>query len=123
MRKTRKPVPVTLDFSDLPKKERGARMGDISAVLQTGSDLWTASDETTSVERLSPTGENRYAECESFPLSDYLRLPTTDAEEIDIEGLAYEDHCLWITGSHALKRQKPEDEGDAEQDIESLAEI
>jgi hypothetical protein len=119
----RKPKPVVLDFGDLPKSEREPRLLDISAVVQCGPDLWVASDETTSVERLAPCGGGHFGKCESFALSDFLQLPTTSKEEIDIEGLAFDDQCLWITGSHALKRSRPEDDGDDEQDIEALAEI
>jgi hypothetical protein len=114
---------VTLDFSDLPKKERRKRLGDLSAILQCGDDLWTASDETTSLERLSPTGGETFGNCESFCLSRLLRLPAPSDEEIDLEGLAFDDHYLWLTGSHSLKRQKPRHEGDMEEDIAALSEI
>jgi hypothetical protein len=119
----RDPVSITLDFGDIPKAKRRARMRDISAILQCGNDLWTASDETTTLERLSPSGNNGFGDCESFRLSKYVTLPTSEDEEVDLEGLAYENHYLWLTGSHSLKRQQPANEGDMAEDIAALAKI
>ena len=118
-----KPVSVTLDFKDLPKKKRRTRLSDISAIVQCGADLWTASDETTSIERLAPIGQRVYGDCESFRLSQFVKLPASEDEEVDIEGLGVEDHYLWITGSHSLKREQPAEAGDAKKDIAALAHI
>ena len=117
------PTPVVLDLRDAPKKERRARLLDCSAMVQHGFDLWLASDETTTIERLSPIGDNAFGEYTSFPLSSYLELPASEDEEIDIEGLGVEKNYLWVVGSHSLKRQKPEREGDAEEDIQALSHI
>lgn len=89
----------------------------LSAVVQIGDTLWLANDETISLERLSlVTGEAgddslSFGNHTRFSLSDYLQLPasaSTDLEEADIEGLAYEDGYLWLVGSHSLKRKNPD---------------
>lgn len=118
-----KPTPILIDFSDAPKKERRKRITDLSAIAQHGRDLWLASDETTTLERVSPRGANTFGDYTSFSLSKYLTLPASEEEEIDAEGMAVEKHYLWVAGSHSLKRQKPEREGDAEEDIEALSKI
>ncbi|WP_334190730.1 DUF3616 domain-containing protein [Noviherbaspirillum sp.] len=100
---------------------KGKEMRDgLSVALQIGNTLWVANDETISLERLSLVkedggGEYRYArDHKQFPLDDYLRLPVprtgdpAELQEVDIEGLAYDDGYLWLVGSHSLKRRKPE---------------
>lgn len=77
---------------------------NISAVTQAGDDLWLGSDELTSLERVSRTGDARYGRHTVFPLDDYLDLPAGAREEVDIEGLAVDGPYLWVTGSHSLKR-------------------
>lgn len=99
-------------------KDKELRDG-LSVVVQIGDTLWVANDETISLERLSltagnTTGNIRYGRNHTqFSLDHYLRLPIpptndlADLEEIDVEGLAYEDGYLWLVGSHSLKRKKP----------------
>jgi hypothetical protein len=89
----------------------------LSVALKIGKTLWVANDETISLERLSlvsdgKTGSYRYGRHTQFSLHDYLRLPVpsrgrTDVEEVDVEGLDYQDGYLWLVGSHSLKRNKP----------------
>lgn len=91
----------------------------LSVVLQIADTLWVANDETVSLERLSLAPEKDESGCararghQQFPLDQYLRLPVpptgdpADLQEVDIEGLAYEDGYLWLVGSHSLKRKKP----------------
>jgi hypothetical protein len=38
-------------------------------------------------------------------------LPDLETE-IDIEGMDYQGHYLWLTGSHSLKRKKPKEDGE-----------
>lgn len=100
---------------------KGTEMRDgLSVALQIGNTLWVANDETISLERLTlmkgdDGGDYRYARDHmQFALSDYLRLPVpptgdpADLQEVDIEGLAYDDGYLWLVGSHSLKRSKPD---------------
>ncbi len=83
--------------------------GDLSTVTNTENYLWLAFDESTSVERLKREGEE-FCEHKHFLLNEYIDLPDDASEEIDIEGLDYSDHYLWIVGSHSLKRDKPDDD-------------
>lgn len=92
--------------------------GGLSAVVFAGDDLWVASDELTSVERLTLGGGGVFAGQRSFELDvsrgGPLNLPAvgqTDSDgeevdqEIDIEGLDFDGNYLWLVGSHSLKRK------------------
>lgn len=100
-----------------------ALRGQLSAVVQTGGNLWVASDESNSVDRLSETAPGVYGEHRVFPLSNYLELPGPKDEEIDIEGLDATDEYLWLIGSHSLKRRKAKPTGDPKKQIARLAEL
>ncbi len=99
----------------------------LSVALSMGKYLWLASDELTSVERLSSQDGLTFSEHESFPLEKLIHLPALDQEnadqEIDLEGIAYEDNYLWLVGSHSIKRKnvKIEDTGTIEKKIAKLA--
>lgn len=112
---------LLLEFDPKQSKlTQGKELRDgLSVVLQMNSTLWVANDETVSLERLTLTDPEKLGNYtvatnhKQFPLSDYLSLPapsrqdSSEVQEIDIEGLAYADHYLWIVGSHSLKRKKP----------------
>ncbi|MBC8017935.1 MAG: DUF3616 domain-containing protein, partial [Verrucomicrobia bacterium] len=128
---------VDLDFNperhDLGK-DKLLRDG-LSAALQIGDTLWIANDEATSLERLTlfnenNTGNYRYGrDHKQFSLDDYLRLPEAppsnpaDREEVDVEGLDYENGYLWLVGSHSLKRKKPKLEDGAKEAQKQLAKV
>lgn len=110
---------VDLEFNparDDLGKDKKLRDG-LSVALQIGDTLWVANDESISLERLSlikggKAGNYRYGRHhKQFSLDDYLRLPVAppkdpaDLEEVDVEGLDYEDGYLWLVGSHSLKRK------------------
>jgi Protein of unknown function (DUF3616) len=95
---------LTLQFAQQPEKQI---RDDLSAVVKEGDNLWLASDETTSVERLTATSAGVFGAHQSFPLADCITLP--DEKEIDIEGIARADDFLWVAGSHSLARKKPKD--------------
>ncbi len=83
----------------------------LSAVVFVCDDLWVASDETTSVERLSTDDGLTFQHHKSFPLNELINLPaqgTQFDQEIDIEGLDHHDSHLWLIGSHSVKRKKVE---------------
>jgi hypothetical protein len=42
---------------------------------------------------------------------------------VDIEGIDFENHYLWITGSHGLKRKKPDEEGTVKKKIKQLSKV
>lgn len=81
----------------------------LSSVVKVSDCLWLACDEGIRLERLRKT-DGGYAEHVSFDLNDYLTLPADETCEVDIEGIDFENHYIWITGSHSLKRKKPKKE-------------
>ena len=96
---------------------------NISAVAQASDHLWLGSDESTTIERLSRTGDGRFAEHAVFQLGEYLDLPAGDGEEVDIEGLAVDGQYLWVTGSHSLKREKTNGAASPKKEIKRLAKM
>ncbi|UFS71449.1 DUF3616 domain-containing protein [Geomonas sp. RF6] len=125
---------VVLDF-DAALDADGKKLRDgLSGVVQVGSTLWVANDETVTLERLTYKGSDaggvhHYGDHARFSLGDYLRLPvpappdSKDVEEADLEGLDYRDGYLWLIGSHSLKRKKPEEGDSAEKNIKRLAKV
>jgi Protein of unknown function (DUF3616) len=82
--------------------------GSLSAALFAKGHLWVASDEATSVERLSTSDNLTFGQHRSFPLGDFVRLPALGSDfdqEIDIEGMEFQDDFLWVVGSHSVKRK------------------
>lgn len=97
-------------------------MNDISAIAHTpDGSLWIASDELISIERLSPVKPYVYGKRESFAIADFIDIFNSD-DEVDIEGMDYENGYLWFTGSHGTKRNKPKGKNQGK-DIKRLAEI
>ena len=91
------------------ENEQDKLTDSLSAAVFVGDNLWVASDETTSVERLSTDDGLTFQHHKSFPLERLLNLPAHGTEfdqEIDIEGMAYLDSYLWLIGSHSGKRKK-----------------
>jgi len=81
---------------------------NLSAVAHVGEDLFVAADEAASLKRLRRTAEGRFEEDREFRLAELVDLPDQDPEaEMDIEGLSRSGDRLWVIGSHALKRKKP----------------
>ena len=105
------PTPRPIDLKFDRKKHKGNKdfHVNISAVEQAGDHLWLASDELTTLERLTRTGDDSFGRHRVFALADYLSLPAGTDEEVDIEGLAIDGHYLWLTGSHSLKRESADD--------------
>ncbi|WP_413199648.1 DUF3616 domain-containing protein [Nostoc piscinale] len=97
---------------------------DISGVMLTpDKHLWLGSDETSTLERLTLSEENKFAEHQQYKVSDFLKLPASEDEEIDIEGLAYTDYYLWLVGSHSYKRKKPKPDKSDQKNVSRLAKI
>ncbi|MGB3205905.1 MAG: DUF3616 domain-containing protein [Crinalium sp.] len=97
---------------------------DASAILLTQDQhLWLGSDETTTIECLSWDGEQAFDNQKSYKVSDFIDLPEPDDEEIDIEGLDYNNSYLWLVGSHSWKRKKPKSGKSDSKNIERLATI
>lgn len=97
-------------------------IGDLSAIAVTpDGSLWVASDETTTIERLSQLEPCIFGDHKRFDIGDFIEL-FNDKDEIDIEGMDYTNHYLWFIGSHSTKRKQPK-ENDPEKDIQRLAEV
>lgn len=106
-------ISLTVDGED------GAMLEDLSALRCIGGHLWLGSDEGITVERLTLAGDEASSH-QPYSLGDFFDLPSGPGEEVDIEGLAYADHYLWIAGSHSLKRKKPKSGGSFEETVERL---
>ena len=94
-------------------REEGASKipSSLSAVEQVDGSLWLGADEAASVERLSTVDDVNFDSHESFRLAEYFELPGGPDQEVDLEGLAWDDEAgrLWLTGSHSLPRKQPKD--------------
>lgn len=113
---------VILEFDESLNLQEHKIRDEISSCVRTGDYLWLAFDESTNIERLRWNGE-RYTEHKTFDLFDFLDLPGEEADEMDIEGLAYDNYYLWLTGSMSTKRNDADEEDDFDEQAEDLAEI
>jgi hypothetical protein len=124
------PHPVLLQFALNPPPPAKPLRDGLSAVVCQGNTLWLANDESVRLERLilSSCGQQA-AQHASFSLADYLQLPVppgddpTVLEEADLEGLAWEEGYLWLTGSHSLKRKNPKPEDSPEKIVKKLSSV
>ena len=114
----RRPRQVTLDFTGAAGED-GHR--DLSAVVAAGDDLWLATDEGTALLRLTRVAADRWADAVSVPLETLLDLPGDAEDEIDVEGVDVSDGWLWVTGSHSMRRSKPDDADAPDAQIARLA--
>jgi Protein of unknown function (DUF3616) len=111
---------VSLTFIDNFKKHRK----DLSALLLTHQKyLWLGSDETSTIERLSLVDSDKFTEHQQFRVAEFISLPGSEDQEIDIEGLAYADNYLWFVGSHSYKRKKPKPDKTDAQNFQRLTKI
>ncbi len=84
---------------------------DLSAGARVGDTLFVAGDEGASIEALAPGSRKTWRQTASYRLDKLIDLPGGTRDEIDIEGIAAEGGWLWVTGSHALTRPKPNGDG------------
>ena len=98
-------------------------VGQLSSVTRVGRDLWLASDEANSLERLSPLGIDAFGRHRPFALGDVLELPGALDDEIDVEGLDHDGGYLWIVGSHSMKRRKADAGKNSAKQVARLAEV
>jgi hypothetical protein len=115
---------VTLHFQPAPPEhgDRKPIRDGLSSIVKVGEYLFLACDEGTSIERLKLT-KNGYEEHTIFALSDYIPLEEGQTGEVDIEGIDFENHYLWVTGSHGLKRKKPDEEETLKKQIRQLSKV
>ncbi|UEM04346.1 DUF3616 domain-containing protein [Skermanella rosea] len=119
------PQRIMLDFhhhEGLGGELDEAIRNDLSVVKQSGRCLWTASDETATIERLTTEDWKTFGRHTPYRLADFFDLPVEG--EVDIEGLSVDGDYLWICGSHSLKRKKPDpDETGVEEALERLTRV
>lgn len=97
-------------------------VGNLSAAAFTpDGSLWLGSDEGITVERLSLIEPYIYGQHKSFSIGDFVELFNQE-DEIDIEGMDYENNYLWLTGSHSTKRKKAKGKN-PQKDLDRLATI
>jgi hypothetical protein len=101
---------------------------NLSGAAFTGDWLWVAGDEACGLDRLrrlDPAGREvlRFGEVRDFPLSDLIDLPGAAEEEADLEGMAVADGCLWVVGSHGLKRKNAKLGRDHAENARRLAKV
>lgn len=102
--------------------ERGCRsVSNLSAATRVGDTLFLAGDEGAAIERLTPEGDD-WGNHRRVSLGELLQLDDPD-EEADVEGLAADGEWLWVLGSHARTRAKPEKAKDGIIDTDALAEL
>lgn len=119
--------PVVLEFNPTAPESKPLR-DSLSAVVRSGDQLWVASDETASVERLSFRGKGLFQSHRTFSLCKLLDLECPKGKkakvhEIDIEGIDLQDEALWLVGSHSLKREKADPTATPEEGIQNLAQV
>ena len=97
---------------------------DLSAVYVTPDNyLWLASDETSAIERLSRVDAEKFAEHKQFRIAEFIDLPASEDEEIDIEGISCKDNYLWFVGSHSHKRKRVKPDKSDEKNLKRLSKI
>jgi len=98
---------ITLDYGAAASPEL---LRSLSAIAWSPPYLWTASDETRTVERLVESDDGFRLD-RQVALDDVFALPgKRSGSEADLEALAADTDGLWICGSHCRVRRKA-DEG------------
>jgi hypothetical protein len=95
---------------------------NFSAGSRIGRSLFLAADEQACLDRLTEVAEGHWGGHRRFSLCDLLELDDPEAEA-DLEGLAADEGWLWVVGSHARTRYKPEKFEDECIDLDKLADL
>jgi Protein of unknown function (DUF3616) len=113
---------IRLDVGGSLDDDDDEAITNFSAASRIGNTLFLAADERAVVDRLTPGKHNSWTGHTRFPLADLLDL-ADPGEEADLEGLAAQDDWLWVLGSHARTRPKPEKAKDECIDLAELADL
>lgn len=107
------PRRVLLDFGEVATPLSGGKdiRDGLSVAVRVGPNLFVATDEGAGLVRMT-MGQSGFRESGEFALAELLDLPGTAGEEVDVEGMEYREPYLWITGSHGVKRRKPDPDAD-----------
>ena len=124
---------VRLEFDrDAAGGDAAPVAGELSALALAGDSLFVASDESSSLERLTRLvpekgkrdgGGLAYGAHRSFALADFVELPGGADAEVDVEGLSAHGGSLWLVGSHSVKRGNAKADGKPAKQIEKLARV
>jgi len=116
---------LSLDPSLGSKKDLAKIRDNFSAIVLTGDYVWLGGDEGTQIDRMKRGHGGDFAQHRRFDLGPLVSLPVQGSKpsEIDIEGLDFDGSCLWLVGSHSLKRKKVEDDKTPQENRERLAKI
>jgi hypothetical protein len=129
-------VKLEFDNPNLTPKNAHTILQQLSAVVRTKfagkQQLWLGNDELNSgefnaIECLEKIDDFTYKNHRSFLIKDLLKDFADQQEEIDIEGLDFQDNYLWLVGSHSSKRKKvgkdDREKGKIDPDGKSLKDI
>ena len=120
---TPKSSPILRLDNALPKKELAKICDNFSAIVLHEDRLWLGGDEGTSIDLMIRDAAGDFGSHQRFDLEPLLKLPDGTEGEIDIEGLDVDGGYLWLIGSHSLKRKKPDEDDDPEDNIDRLSSI
>ena len=123
MSDTPKSSPILRLDNALPKKELAKIRDNFSAIVLHEDRLWLGGDEGTSIDLMIRDAAGDFGSHQRFDLEPLLKLPDGTEGEIDIEGLDVDGGYLWLIGSHSLKRNKPDEDDDPEDNIDRLSSI
>jgi hypothetical protein len=123
MSDTPKSSPILRLDNALPKKELAKIRDNFSAIVLHEDRLWLGGDEGTSIDLMTRDPAGDFGSHRRFDLEPLLKLPDGTEGEIDIEGLDVDGGYFWLIGSHSLKRKKPDEDDDPEENIDRLASI
>lgn len=113
---------IRLDVGGSLGDDDNEAITNFSAASRVGDSLFLAADERAAIDRLVPGRRGDWTGHARFALADLLDLADPD-EEADLEGLAADDGWLWVLGSHARTRPKPEKAKDECIDLAELADL
>jgi Protein of unknown function (DUF3616) len=120
---TPKSSPILRLDNALPKKELAKIRDNFSAIVLHEGRLWLGGDEGTSIDLMIRDAAGDFGSHQRFDLQPLLKLPDETEAEIDIEGLDVDGGYLWLVGSHSLKRKKPDEGDDPEDNIDRLSDV
>ncbi|MGH3669753.1 MAG: DUF3616 domain-containing protein, partial [Pseudonocardiaceae bacterium] len=94
---------TTLKFDTATKRDDQS----LSGAAAIGKFLFVAPDEGASIVRLRhhDTSGNYHTATE-FAVADWVQIPGSTGDEIDLEGMDINDGFLWMVGSHSAVRTR-----------------
>ncbi len=111
---------ITLETGSASGKDK--TLVNFSAGSRIERTLFLAADESACIDRLSEVQEGRWGDHRRFNLAELLDLDDPEGEA-DLEGLAVDENWLWVLGSHARTRHKPEKSEGEVIDLAKLADL